>query len=174
MPLEELVRRKPDQNSVTWQFLTVTLVIPVRRIPALVSFVTAPLIMCPAQSSVMPLRPMTSPSPEQGPRLALRVVSVVIVAPHTTGADGDLRESSATRATAAKRTSATTTATAEAFNLQSTTPSRVVWVVINGCYQTGSNLSLSILRRRLNWAETTIGFEHIEKCGNGCTSSGLC
>ncbi len=36
----------------------------------------------PAQLRVMLLAPMTSPFPEQGPMLAVRVVLVVIVAPH--------------------------------------------------------------------------------------------
>ena len=78
--LEELVSRKPNKNPVTLQFLTVTPDIPVRVIP--VEPPVPLLIVYPAQSSVMPLAPMTSPFPEQGPMPPLRVVLVVIVEPH--------------------------------------------------------------------------------------------
>ena len=49
-----------------------------------------------AQFRVMPLAPMTSPLPEQGPMSAVRVVDAVIVKPHVgaaarTGADRNAR-----------------------------------------------------------------------------------
>ena len=49
-------------------------------------FELAAIIVCPAQLSVMPFTPMTSPFPEQGPMSLVKVMLPVIVAPHPTEA----------------------------------------------------------------------------------------
>src|SRR5437588_705072 len=69
----------PALKPTTLQFFTVTAVLPIRVIPVFKR--PLPLMVCPAQLSVIPSAPMLSPSPEQGPMLAVRVVDAVIVEP---------------------------------------------------------------------------------------------